>query len=159
MKRWLLSAVCLFLAMMPFCQSSAQNMVYRVPPPNDTSLNNARQEIPHRHRVHHRKLHYKLHQYSCNYRHRHRHHNVHAHYHRKPSLYLYYSLPGTACCGENWQLRKTKCCAEYGTWSSSPYGTFEPAPEDFIYSATNDDDRHYDPYRNDPIDDTIENPG
>lgn len=148
----LVGGICIFL--MSLAPSSfASHFIYPVPPPNDTSLNNTVQ--PHYHAARH--------SYRHHHHRRHRHYYTckaprHAH-HPTTGLFLYYALPATACCGETWQLRKTRCCAQPGVWSSSPYATFKPAPTDFIYSETNDDDtRPYDLYWDVTGDDSIEDP-
>jgi len=135
--------------------ASAANAVYSVPPPNDTSLQATPPQVgvrPHHQHQHH----YYHRQKRCSkilvHRSRHR-PQQHA------GIYLYYPLPATACCGETWQLNKTRCCAEEGVWPRSPYATFKPAPADFIRNASNDDEtRPYDYFSDVPVDDSVEDP-
>lgn len=125
------------------------NKTYPLPPPNDTSLKNQPSYTKTKHilqrSAHHKRKHHKT---LCR------------HLARPASgFYVYYALPAPACCGSTWTLQKTTCCMQEGVWPNSPYATFKLAPDDFIYSATNDDDkRDWDLYRDVVANEVIDDP-
>lgn len=136
----------LFCALLTLQTAYASDWTAAVPPPNDVGLMAKEKTLM------------VVHHYHRHKKHRHYHHRplakrYHHYYHRKTTcyrkvrgpqgIYVYYALPATACCGSMKTVTKYRCCAHSGAWPASNYSTFKAGPEDFIYSATNDDE-----YRN-----------
>lgn len=150
----------IFILIMPMAH--AKDFIYPTPPSNDTSLYFNGHYTSHQH--HHRSLpkaktRPKAHHHMSTAKKHHHRTTCRLKRHGAGSLLVYYVLPATACCGETYVLRKANCCARSGAWQTSYYASFQPGAEDFIYSATNDDEsRSYDMYRNVIADDTMRDP-
>ena len=136
-------------------ETHAASALYAIPPPNDTSLMTAPALPPA-----HFKPRVRVKSPACKNHHRRLYHATQQHRKTQGEILLYYALPATACCGDIWILPQTRCCAQWGAWSSSTYARFQPTADDFMASATNNDDtRSYDYFNATPVDDSVENPG
>lgn len=130
MLRWILA---LLLAFSFSTAAFALDWTATTPPPNDVGLY-AKPKAP-----------VKIAKVKKKHHRRHRHHKHHRSYVCRPqhiqqgSLQVYYALPAPACCGPMEAVKKYRCCGQEGVWPNSDYSTFKPGPEDFVYSATNDD--------------------
>ena len=141
------------LLALAFLNSSAFSFpreAYPVPPANNTSLTAAvKLPVMKSKLVRHRR-------YSGQVKHAHKRIQL---THSPTGLFVYYALPATACCGGNWQINITQCCAHAGKWETSPYATFNAGKEDLIYSASNDDAYlSWDAYRQVQVDSEIDDP-
>ncbi len=156
MRGTLLFAAFAFLILLSMSESGyTKNYIYPVPPPNDTSLllqpsySGLHSERPKK-----RSALLKIRTQT-----KLRHKNFHHPHRAQGSLYLYYALPAPACCGETYLLSRANCCAHCAEWQTSYYATFKLAPEDFVYSPSNDDEeRSFNVYRNVVVNEVIEDP-